>query len=188
VAITEEVPTGAPEAVEPEETGAGPSLAERVAARRRELARERTAVLAIPGYEDMLAARYRMLDFHTLRKIAERNRGQDEADEEIANAADTLIHACVEILEVDTGDDGERVYRSTGQRWTAKAARELFGAELPNEATARDALLAAIPGAAGEGDGLNVMVHFAAYDRELSRGNKALAQMIQGESEPSPEG
>lgn len=155
------------------------TLKERLAARREDLQHERDVVLPIPGYEDMLAGRYRVLSYRELRRIGKRNQGlEGTEDGELILAADTLIEACSELLEVK--DDG--AYASTGQRWNANGVRELFGADLPEGATARDAIFHVFPPTQTE-----LMLHFNDYDEHLKQVVSEVDDKLVGESEARSE-
>lgn len=156
------------------------SLQERLAARREQLQQERTFVLPVLGYEDVgLHARYRVLSYEELRKIGKRNEKLEGTTEgELAVAADTLINACVELIERNDDDS----YVGLGHRWTPAAVRELFGLDLAPDATAREAVHAVLPGT-------QLMLHFNEYDGGLSDVAPEIAkEMAEGESEPSEEG
>lgn len=161
------------------------SLKEKLAARRAQLQSERTHVFPIPGYEDLIAARYKSLDYKALRKIGNRNaKLEGTSDGELANYADTLINACVELLRVD-GDDPEKYpsLRDSGNvaRWDDQTVREFFDPDLPTGTSARQAILAAIPGT-------QLALHFQRYDEWLSDVVPEIQEQMRGESEPSQEG
>jgi hypothetical protein len=114
------------------------SLASRVATRRATLQAQSTTTLEVPGFEGILAATYRALSWKEMRSIGLRHeRLSDEALQELYVAADTLILACEDVLEVLDG--GER--RSLGKRWGTALAQHL-GVELPENANPRTALFA----------------------------------------------
>lgn len=178
-----------PEVVEQEAAPTGAiSLKDKVAARRRQLEQTNTITLPIPGYEDLLAARYKPLGFEPTMKIVERNEKLGTADQVVANAADSLVVACEEILEIVGEDDNGPIYQSTGHKWTTNGVREIFDVDLPDGTTARDAILAAMPGPAGVGDAMNLTLHYAAYTNAMGANNDTFRKALQGESAPSPEG
>jgi len=154
------------------------SVQERLAARREQLQHDRFCELPVPGYEDILLARYRILGRTELKPIARNNAGQDEDEQELCNALDTLIQACEDLLELKGSEDGKPVYESLGRKWTVATAREYFGVELPTDATARDALLAIFPPTQTE-----LLAHFIAYDAELLTTAAEVDGAIQGNSE-----
>lgn len=160
------------------------SLADRVAARREERVQKRSAnfVLGIPGFRDMLAARYKPLEFEKKREIQLKHDGigEDPADE-VSASADLLINACVEVLEI-TGEDetGKPIYESLAPGWSPDLIRSTFRIPYPGNST-RQALVEAL----GSDD---VMEHFGEYAKEadaiLSEGEEAAV----GEAQPSVEG
>ncbi len=147
------------------------SLEDRVAARREERQRARASLLIIPvpGYKDLLAARYRVLQWEEKMDIVRRHKGLLNSEDgplggnttdTVATAADMLIAACEEILEVSGKDDnGKPLYRSLGQRWTAPMILETFRLPLPPEATVRHALIVALGSE-------EIIDHFGDYTRE----------------------
>lgn len=157
------------------------SLKERAAARRRQLEEDKSFVVPLIGYEDMFAVRYRALPLEDQMKIGERNAELKKAEQAVANAADTIINSCIEFLEVKGKDE----YVSLGCKWTADTARELFGAELPEGASARDAVSAVFSGPLGT---TRLVVHADACDSETIKALSAVDEVISGESEPSVEG
>lgn len=156
------------------------SLRDRVAARRRERERERSFVLPIPGYEDLgLCARYRPLAFEELHDLQRRHAEDDEsAGAILALRADTLARSCIELLE--RRQDGS--YQSLGCGWTAFGVREHLVPELPETATARDAIFAVFNGVTG---GQELYWHFGRWDEEASRSAQQLGEEQAGESGPS---
>jgi hypothetical protein len=160
------------------------SLADRVAARRQERVQKRSAkfVLTIPGFRDLLAVRYQTLTFEKRREIQLRHEGIGEnADDEVAAAADLLINACVEVLEVTGKDDvGNPTFETVAAGWTPDLIRSTFGTEYVGNST-RQALIEAL-------GSTEVMDHFGEYIQEadaiLSDGEEA----AQGEAQPSVEG
>lgn len=159
----------------------GETLAGRVAARREQRVARLAArfVLPVPGFEDLLACRYRPLSFEEKRAIALRHdRVGEDAEQEVAAAADLLVTACVEVL---AAEDGAMTPLSSG--WTAALVRDMFGLgdEAPEGATVRQALIAALGS-----DG--VMECFGAYHRRADEIVAAGEDAAVGESKPSVEG
>lgn len=156
------------------------SLQEYLAAQREEMARDRTEVVPVPGYEKRLAARYRLIDAGKAEEI------MDRPGSTLERAADTLINSCIELLEIDgTDENGNPQYRSTGHRWTPAAVRELFGVELPENTTARAAVLAVFPPPLG---GYKLIQHFKEMDERLAQENGQADEELLGESEPATAG
>lgn len=158
------------------------SLQERIAARRAQREQERSFVIPVPGYEDVgLAARYKVLRYEELRDVGRGNEDLEGTSEgELAVFADTLIRACVELLERDK--DGN--YASLGCRWTTSGVREHLGVDLPEGATARQALFEVFNGPSG---GTDLALHFQQYDSESSRTAVAIEKDLSGESVASSE-
>lgn len=153
----------------------GDSLQARVAARREQqiAARARSFLVPLPGFEDLLAARYHPLGFEIKRQIQIRHEqiGSDPADE-VAASADILIAACDEVRDAETG-------ATLAAGWTAGVVRDVFGlTDLPESATVRQALIVAL-GADG------VMAHFGGYHREANRILDASEEKALGESTPA---
>lgn len=156
------------------------SLRDKLAAQRKRLEQAREVRLTIPvvGYRKLIAARYRVLTFEEKQTIVNRHQGAvDKPDETAPAAADMLINACEELMEVT----GEGSYSGTGQRWTAAAIRDLFGADLPEGATARQALMSVL-------DSEQVLEHFGEYILTLKEMQDEVDGELLGESEPSVEG
>src|ERR1700758_5533561 len=120
-----------------EQPAAPGSLRDRLAAKRQELMGERTFLLPIPGYDGIIAARYRPLSYEALRRIIRKNGSAADnatAESELATALDVLIQANVELVERD--DEG--AYRTLDVRWSLPAAiADLFQIQAPEGATAR---------------------------------------------------
>lgn len=179
-------PLAAPAPATPEAApvAVGGSLRDRVEQRRRELERqpEQTILLPIPGYEDLLVAQYRALRYREMFAIESRHESNpDKAEGTLFALADKLIAACERILEpVGYDEDGHETYQDTGHRYNARAARELFGAELPEGATARQALLAIFGDADGEE---RLVLHGADYERERQRVRQHSDSRAEGESQ-----
>ena len=166
-------------------TAAG-SLSDQIAARRRARAQKRSGLITIPvpGYEDLLHARYRRLDFEEKSQIAKQHEGLgDNPDEEVAAAADMLLRACEDLLQPDGVDErGKPAYVSLGKRWTGPTIVDIFQLdEMPENVTARVALRAALGGE-------DLMDHFLAYMRQANDLDAADREDLPGESKPSVEG
>lgn len=165
-------------------TATDASLRGRLAHRREALRHREPFFVPVPGYEDILAAKYHAIDYRTLRRIGMRQAdNKDVPESEIAVAADTLATACDGFYEVPAEWDGdESSLRDTGYTWDVRAARDLFGVgedELPDGSTARAAILAIVP------DHTEVILHYGEYDREARAVNKRVSEELQGESEAS---
>lgn len=159
------------------------SLADRVAAKRREVEARRQArfILPVPDYQELLAVKYRKLLWEERMDIIERDGGTDTA-ERVTAAADMLIAACEDLLEVDgTNGNGEPVYKPLGKRWSTPAIIEYFGIGLPENATVRHALREALGSDA-------LMTHFAEYVREVGMIETEGEGAATGEASPSEEG
>jgi hypothetical protein len=133
----------------PEVEAMGGSLKERLARKRRELEENTTFEIPVPGYEkEGLWARYRALGFEDVRNIGIRIEGEtsDQVTGERLTAAETLTEACIELLEFQGyGPDGQPKFDELGYRWTAAAGRDLFGIDIPDGVTARDAIMMVFP-------------------------------------------
>lgn len=150
------------------------SLKERLAERREQLHQERTFVIEIPGYRDLIAGRYRTLPYEAIRKVYKRNEATlDTSEGELNSCADTLILGCVELLE--KRDDGE--YHSLDIRWPNAA--DLFGVDLPEGVSdARAVVRAVLPG--------NELVkHAAEYNEQAEIVLPEVGKALEGESETS---
>lgn len=153
------------------------SLQERVAARRKQRAKERTFVLPVRGYEDLgLYVRYKVVGYEEVKDILTRDEG------DLARFADTLIEACVEFCEKD-GDD----YQGLGCRWSSAAGvlKDKVGIEVPADMTARDNVFAVFNGASG---GTDLAFHYDAWETEATRTAAELDEEQADLSEPSEEG
>lgn len=163
------------------------SVKGRFAARRREL-QSKTVLdpLAVPGY-DGLYARYRILGYEDMREIGLRNEEEAPsiAEGEKWTAADTLVDACVDLMEpIGKDDEGRLIFQSLSYRWTAQAARDLFETEVPEDATGREALLSVFP----YPQDMLLMTHFQEYvtDANLA-GINDLEPRLMGESRAASE-
>lgn len=119
---------------------------ERLAKRRKELESDVTFEIEVPGYED-LWSRYRVLGYDEIRNIGMKvaDEGGDAIYRERMNAAATLAEACVELLEFRGYENGKPVYESTGYKWSAEAARDLFQVPLPDGVANKDAIIQIFP-------------------------------------------
>lgn len=154
------------------------SLRDRLSTRREELRQQKPFDLDVPGYKGVLKARYHSLDYPAIRKIGLRQKDNpNQIESELMIAADTLVNACVCLLEVLP--DGSGV-RETAFKWNAQTAWELFGIghdEVPEEATSRVALLRIIPNSTA------LMLHYAEYDAKSRGVDDEVVRTVEGESE-----
>lgn len=161
------------------------SLSERLTQIRKDRERKRGSIITIPveGTDGLLAASYRRLSFEEKSDIAKRHDGiGTDGSDEVAAAADLLINACQDLLEVVGKDaDGKPEYRSLGKRWTTTTISELFGIELPENATVRQAMRDAF-------DSEDLMDHMLTYIRLANDLTKDDSGELPGESKPSAEG
>lgn len=149
----------------------GGSLRDRIAQRRLELQQERSFVLPISGYEDLLAAHYRVMSYSEFRKIGRRHEAIANTTEgELTVFADTLINACLELLEIQDGD-----YVSTGKKWSVDAVRDLFGVDLPSDATVRQAVRQALTDT-------DLALHYRAYDLKADSVGPGVEDAVVGEA------
>lgn len=157
------------------------SLADRMAARSRELEQEpeRAIILDVPGYEGILAVQYRALDYREEFKIEDRYaKVKDGAEQTLLAAVGKLSHACEEILEV-VGPD---TYKQTGQKWNVPGVRALFSSRsavqaLPEGASVRMAMVAAFP------DEEALVRHAADYEERRGAVRPGVERELAGESE-----
>lgn len=162
------------------------SLQERVAARRAQRAKERTFVLPVRGYEDIgLYCRYKPLSWE---EISDNLSGDDPYD--VEKAAGCLIEACVELLE-DTTPDVKRIkdkqFVGLGCRWSSAAnvLNDKLGVDVPDDATARDKLLAVFNGVGGTGD---LILHARDWDEQAAQATSGIDEEQADLSVPSVEG
>jgi hypothetical protein len=155
------------------------SFQERMAARREYREQVHTFELPVLGYEDIgLYARYKVLPYEELRAIGKSNEKVAETVEgELAIAADTLIRACVGLLEKTGETAGRPEYRELGCRWDPKGVREKLGVEVVGD-TARAAIFAVFNGPSG---GNELSRHFLAYDAETEKVNTQIDEEQLGE-------
>lgn len=119
------------------------SLQDRIARRQREIEAqpEHTIVIPVPDFEDILAVQYQTLDYRKMMAIeARQEKNKDTAEGVLFVAADKLINACVRIVEPTDDPNGD--YKDTGYKWGLDAARNLFGKDLPDNTSARQAVIA----------------------------------------------
>jgi hypothetical protein len=157
-------------------TAGGLSLADRIAASERQATEtpERAIILPVPGpTSSFLSVRYRALTYRELLKIEERHeKVKDSGDQYLFIATDKLIQACQGILE-NTGPDE---YTDTGHKWTAQTAKVLFRRDLPDNATARQAVLAIFP------DEEAVIEHFKEYEQQRLEIRRQIDRETEGNS------
>ena len=158
------------------------SFKDRLAQKRRELVEKSVFELAVPGYEELgLYARYRVLGYTDVRQMGLRNEGeaQTTAEGERNTAADVLAEACVGLLEkTGVDEEGKPVFTELGYRWTANAARDLFGIELPEGVLDRTAIQSIFP----YPHDMPMMRHFNDYMTEADMGNENIEETLLGES------
>ena len=120
-----------------DENGHG-SLADRAAARRKQLLERKTTILEVPGYEGILSMEYRALSYPEGRRIQSRNqRISDDAAREIASAADGLIMASEMAFEHDP-ESGD--LKPLGMAWGIPLAQSL-GVKVSETMTVRQAVM-----------------------------------------------
>lgn len=94
---------------EPSDNGAAPSNAfDRLKARRRKLAEDKTLDLPVQGYGGDLVVRYKLLDWDTLNEIETKALRSDNPRAELYGQMDTLIAACDMVLIKADGDKEPR--------------------------------------------------------------------------------
>lgn len=160
------------------------SLAHRVAQRRKEREARRGTIVTVPvpGFEDLFAVNYRRLTLEERSEIVDRNDVlEGGAGSMTTGAADLLINACVDILEI-TGQDeaGEPIYLPLGKKWTPSVIAELFEEDTQG-VTVRDALMQVL-------DSDDLTGHFAAYSKAVRALDEKATDETPGESGPSDEG
>ena len=156
------------------------SLSDILSRARREKREKKKSIitLVVPGTRGKLAASYRILEGDEKGEIA--SRFNEISKQHLQMAADLLITACVDLLEVTGKDDeGKPVMRSLGMTWYASSIARLF--QIEEHSTAREALLDAI-------DGEDLGKHFKAYVDECNLILTDEIENLPGESEPSVEG
>jgi hypothetical protein len=161
----------------------GESLQTLLAARRQELESRRAEkmVLAVPGYEKLLAVRCVQLPFEEKARIARSHSGlEDNESEEVAAAADLLIRACEDLLQVTGVDEaGKATYESLGKKWTSDSISELFGVD--PQPTVRATLLSVL-------NSDQIVRMLADYHNQSEAINAEGDEVVQGEAVPSVEG
>lgn len=165
---------------ETQEVAAG-SLQDRIARRQREIeqAPEHTIVIPVPDFEDILAVQYRTLDYREMMIIeARQEKNKDDAERILFVAADKLIKACIRLVE-PTGTDE---YTETGYKWSLDAARDLFGKDLPNGTSARQALIACFK------DEETLVMHAGAWAEQREKVRARVESEVSGESSASTAG
>jgi hypothetical protein len=156
------------------------SLKDRLSELRQQAQEEHTFDLSVPGYENVLVARYRSLSYRDQRKIGQRHENEkDQIELELNVAADMLITACQAVLAKN--DDGSLVEIG---KWNVQTAQEQFGVDFGDHAgtaTARQAITSIL-------SDTNLMRHFADWLVATTDVNQKVDEVVQGESEPSLEG
>jgi hypothetical protein len=161
---------------------AAPALTfkERLARARKELEADAVFDLEVPWYPDLWAT-YRVLGFEEIRSVGIRVEAetQDQVTAERLTAAQTLAESCLELKEFRGYDDkGKPILEGTGYRWSAAAARELFGVELPEGVEAPDAVIAIFPYPRD----MLMMNHFQEYLAAGMSYMPEIERVLQGES------
>lgn len=124
---------------EPE--SASPSLANRMAKRQQELARQATRRFPVPGWEDVLEVELQPVGTKRSVQIAQRaQRARDDGTRQLYMTADMLLQATVGFWELP--ENGGRSKRLDGEDWVS-LARRLDGC--PDNPTPRQALFFLIP-------------------------------------------
>jgi hypothetical protein len=145
---------------------AGNSLAERMRSRRETLERNATRTWDLPGYEGILAVKYRAIGYQALRKIVHRHAElDDEGLMELYVACDTLMTATDEVYEIDAKGS----HTPLGERWMELARRA--DVSLPENPTQRQALLALVPDTA-------VMALYRRYERFVARTDREADEAV----------
>lgn len=158
-------------------TDTSPSLQNRLSKRRAELQEDHPIDLEVPGFEDILVARYHPLDFQRSYKIENRHaKNKNEAERVLLTACDKLINACDGLYEKQ--EDGS--LRDLEYKWSAAAARDLFGLDIEETVTARQALLAIFPGPLQ----MALLEHTRQYVEESNELQPQINEDLEGESEP----
>jgi hypothetical protein len=143
----------------PAPTQAG-SLADRARQRRESIRKQNTERFTVPGYDGIIEAEYRLLDWKRIGKVQsahDRLRRRDEDLAALYSAADLLIAANVDIYDLGPAAGAES--KSLGLTWGPALARELGVEDLPDNCTARQALLAILVVES------RVIDHFRDYER-----------------------
>lgn len=139
------------------DVGASGSLSGRIRQRADELAKQTTVILDVPGFEGILAAEYRALEWSQITKLRRRHqRVRDEGNRELLVGAEVLLLATEEIYEVT--EDDRRI--PTGERWVDLAVRA--GVPLADDPTQRQAMMALFKNTA------RVVAHFNEYSEWLA--------------------
>jgi hypothetical protein len=174
------------------------SLQDYLKAKREARARKRATrmVIAVTGYEDRFAARYKILEFDEKRDIQSRHDTIGEVGNDgsaLVNAsADFILNACEDLMEITskeiTGTDAagkpieKLTCQSLGKQWIAPDIADLFGVTIaPGVTTAREALKLVL-------DPDQIMAHFGAITREAAAIMAEVSAEGQGEGQPSGEG
>ncbi len=153
---------------------AGDTLRDRLRQRRAQIEREDRHDFDIPGYDGGLVGRYRRLSYEDLKPLLDAQQGGERAaDEEVADNADFLIRACVELLGreddgslVPLGDQGQPVRYDEG----------LDEALAISASTARGAVLAVF------GNDVQMMMHAGTILRWMVGADTAAGRRLLGEA------
>ncbi len=123
---------------------AEPTLRDRLRDRRAQIEREDHHDFDIPRYAGGLVGRYRRLLYKELKPLLDAQRGGERtAEEEVADNADFLIRACVELLGRES--DGTLVHLGDHEQ-PVRYDEGLDEALQIDAPTARDAVLAVFGG------------------------------------------
>lgn len=118
------------------------SLRARMAEHTESVTRRHTKVWPVPGWEDRVAVELRMLTYRETRMIYKRlERERDEITSELYGVADQIILATEGFHLVDEHGETEPI---NGATWM-DVARSIPDANLPEDLTPRQALLAVVP-------------------------------------------
>lgn len=74
------------------------SILDAIREKNRELAKTRTKVMDIPGYDGILAAEYRQIPYEAMSKLLNRAAKSKDATAELNAMTDLLVQSCVQIL------------------------------------------------------------------------------------------
>jgi hypothetical protein len=155
------------------------SLKDRLAARREELQAPHLIELPVPGYEDILVAKYHPLSFRQHFDIESKGDKNPDKAQAVLNAAlDKLIAACDGLLSKN--EDG--TLTDLGHKWSSAAVQDLFGVEPSTPPSVRQDLLKIFP------DDLLLISHFEQYANAAQSVVAQAGEKLEGESEPSQEG
>jgi hypothetical protein len=129
------------EELDQEPESASPSLANRMAKRHQELARQTTRRFPVPGWEDVLEVELQPVGAKPSVQIVQRaQRARDDGTRQLYVAADMLLRATVGFWEMP--ENGGRAKRLDGEDWISLARRL---EACPDNPTPRQALLFLLP-------------------------------------------